>query len=152
MVAHGLTSCHSHWFPSQGGAVLMDGIKGITSHPVAVVATAEKVHMQSCLPCGPCPGTSPVPGFKQHVIEEERRRRTCAILPNLRFPPQPTPAPNSLNHSLQLYTSVRADFRSPGGHSSMPPTDGSDVASQMARVIGHVAANPKPGGPPSGRP
>ena len=38
----------------------------------------------------------------------------------------------------QVYTSVEVTFASPGGHSSMPPTDGSDVASQMARFISHI--------------
>jgi carboxypeptidase PM20D1 len=53
-----------------------------------------------------------------------------------------TPPPAPVH--LQLYTSLHVDLTSPGGHSSMPPTDGSDIASQAARLISHVGTHTHP--------
>ncbi|KAJ9510761.1 hypothetical protein QJQ45_027618 [Haematococcus lacustris] len=44
----------------------------------------------------------------------------------------------------KLYTSLHVDLVSPGGHSSMPPTDGSDIAGQAARLITRLNAHPFP--------
>jgi len=69
----------------EGGLIIAEGMKGLTTHPVALIGCAEKV-----------------------------------------------------------YTSVSVALRSPGGHSSMPPIDGSDIGAQVARLLGHIAAHPFP--------
>lgn len=71
----------------EGGVILEDGVAPLTRHPVALVATAEKV-----------------------------------------------------------YSSIQVELASAGGHSSMPPIDGSDVATQVSRLVDYVRRNPLPGG------
>ncbi|KAF5836264.1 hypothetical protein DUNSADRAFT_6216 [Dunaliella salina] len=45
----------------------------------------------------------------------------------------------------KVYTSVELELASKGGHSSMPPIDKSDIASQAARMVQAVNTEPMPG-------
>mmetsp|Transcript_36717 Transcript_36717/g.81684 ORF Transcript_36717/g.81684 Transcript_36717/m.81684 type:complete len:520 (-) Transcript_36717:537-2096(-) len=69
----------------EGGLIIEDGMKPFTTHPIALVGTAEK-----------------------------------------------------------LYTTIEVNVSSAGGHASMPPTNGKDVGTQIAKVLSYVHRHPFP--------
>jgi hypothetical protein len=137
----------------EGTCIVMDGLPPLYSSPVALVATAEKVYVQVEVRVGP----------GHACVTIARYARPCHWCL-----PQPAGADrwqyvqhrNCVNYDIALREVVsvclllllhccccccwlrQVTLSSKGGHSSMPPVDGSSIGDRLGRFLSAISAAP----------
>lgn len=154
----------------EGGIIYADGVPPLTRLPVALVATAEKFY-QVGRPAAECRGPQPCMCFvllqhHSHAVHWASAQPASLVLAVLQYfepwsavpcrqratspPVQEGPAAAPAPHpsccccvlSWCRLQSVNVTLHSSGGHSSMPPIDGSSIGARLASFLSSLTASP----------